>query len=567
VRETSNQVGDGAATDAGRPSGAARGAGRIALEVAGVAALILLTRVPALLLFDRSVLFNTDELELTFAALDRFLGVPSNVLIWPAGTMQMLAVPLFGIDFVVSSGLRPSPTAYAAYFSHTYRAPWHALALIRWSVALLSSVGFAALYVPFTRLLRSRTTGLLAALFLATTPVVWLHSHVAMLDAITFGFACASMAVLLRSEVRERDIVVAGLLAGLAVASKVTVIPLMPFVAGILVQRRPGGLWRAVLLFGGAAALGFMVGCPYIWTDPVRLAKTVYGNATRAGTPLGLARTLRMAADVVPVWLWGLLVLAAIWCLRQRQFWILGGTLATVLGTIYLVSRSGIVFPRYLLPIVPVAAVLGTLALGREQGAGWERAIAQRLRIAPVAAFLALVVVANMVVYARSLPREMGTMVAAVDVARVVGGLPDGTRVAIPWDVFRHVAASASSESLGRLGRGCGEAFVDGTAVADFTSRRGVPRSAVAAVPRVFDEEEQAFLAAMAVMSSDPTIQGIDLRVWAKPELAPRFGFLTQREALAMFEAGELDAVVVNDVPSGYAPERSFGPRLHLLRR
>jgi hypothetical protein len=92
---------------------------------------IIATRLPVLAVLHPSHLFATDELALLFATMDRFLGVPSNVLIWPAGPIQMLSVPVFLADFVVASHLRPSPSSYLVYWSELFREPWYALLLVR----------------------------------------------------------------------------------------------------------------------------------------------------------------------------------------------------------------------------------------------------------------------------------------------------------------------------------------------------------------------------------------------------------------------------------------------------
>src|SRR5262249_42771361 len=146
----------------------ARTVSAVVVQTALVAVLVLLTRVVVLLCVRRDSLFNTDEGELVFALLDRFLGVPSNVLIWPAGPVRVAAVPLFSVDFLLSREFAPSPAAFVRYLSAAYREPWHALLLVRLTIAASSSACFAGLYAPFSRMLESRAAGLVAVLAFAT---------------------------------------------------------------------------------------------------------------------------------------------------------------------------------------------------------------------------------------------------------------------------------------------------------------------------------------------------------------------------------------------------------------
>jgi hypothetical protein len=71
----------------------------------------------------------------------------------------------------------------------------------------------------------------------------------------------------------------------------------------------------------------------------------------------------------------------------------------------------------------------------------------------------------------------------------------------------------------------------------------------------------------MAVMSQDPDRPGIDLRIWAKPELAPRFGFLTRAQALDLLASGGADAVVVNEAADADAEAHPSRQTLRLLTR
>jgi hypothetical protein len=117
------------------------------------------------------------------------------------------------------------------------------------------------------------------------------------------------------------------------------------------------------------------------------------------------------------------------------------------------------------------------------------------------------------------------------------------------------------------MGEACGAAMASGRRISEFTARRGVPASAVEALPRVFDEEEQAFAAASLIMSYPAGRPGTDLRIWAPPELAPRFGFLLEEDAIRLLENGEVDAIILDRRLEGSEPAHAYYGKFFLYVR
>ena len=74
-----------------------------------VALLLVLVRLPGGVLVLEGAILNTDETEMTFSVLDRFLGLPSTSLAWPGGTLQLLSLPVVAVDFLCSSSFELSP--------------------------------------------------------------------------------------------------------------------------------------------------------------------------------------------------------------------------------------------------------------------------------------------------------------------------------------------------------------------------------------------------------------------------------------------------------------------------
>jgi hypothetical protein len=529
---------------------------------------VIATRVPGLIMGTPDSLLNDSELEMTFAALDRFLGVPSAVLIWPAGLLHILAVPLFLGDFIFSPHCSASPAAFVAYLSEMYRQPWHALLLIRLTVVLTSSLSLAALHQPFSAILENRFSGLLAVIGLSTVPIFWSHSHAGVPDSVAFGLAAASLAPLLVRPVNDRRIAMSGLLAGLAVASKVTVIPLLPFVIAVALQHCVGSKWRSLLKLSLFLGVGFAVGCPYLWTDPVRFAKTVLGNAARNGMPMGFGNALLTTLDVLPVWFCTMLIAGFVLLAIKRQGWLFAGAIASSALTIKIVAGAGVTFPRYLLPLAPIAAVMTVFVLAEMRG--WlSRHPAPKYFSYATAAVLSLIIVGNTFIYSRRLPMEFEEFRAFQEAAADLKKLDRSSVVIVPFDnFFYYMADRASSRSLRLLGDRCAQIMIEGRAVSRFAARSGfLSESAVASLPRVFDAQEQDFVAQIALMSSNLEREGFDLRVWIVDDLAPRFGFLTREEAMDLFVQGKVDAVIVNRKAENQVPTRTYGNRWFLYVR
>ena len=117
--------------------------------VVGLLALVILaSRIPGVSPPETGVLFNVDELEMTLSVLDRFLGVPSTSLAWPGASLQLLSMPLLLVHYMVGTAYPISQEGFVGYLAHSYREPWQAVALVRGTVAVVSSIGLALLYLP-----------------------------------------------------------------------------------------------------------------------------------------------------------------------------------------------------------------------------------------------------------------------------------------------------------------------------------------------------------------------------------------------------------------------------------
>lgn len=148
--------------------------------------------------------------------------------------------------------------------------------------ALSATLGTATVLVVFriTRRLWDETTGLVAALFMALAFLHVRDSHYGTTDTMMTFLLTLSMSFLLEAHFRNRrhDFVVAGLLGGLAAATKYNAILLVvPIAVSYLLNifERAGSRSRAVLdqrllLYGVPFLMGFFIGAPFVAFDLAR---------------------------------------------------------------------------------------------------------------------------------------------------------------------------------------------------------------------------------------------------------------------------------------------------------
>ncbi|MCC7265445.1 MAG: glycosyltransferase family 39 protein [Candidatus Latescibacteria bacterium] len=207
--------------------------------------------------------------------------------------------------------------------------------------------------------------GLAAGLLMALAPINVRFACIASTDGPAAAWATLAvfLAVRLLQEGRQRDLVWAGVAAGLAGATKYpAALAVLPVAVAALL--RVPGLWqRGLWLALGAAVLTFALVSPFVWLDPLGF----WRDLSQMGRDHLLAAHLSE-----PAWLFHLGnslwhgvgiagTLAIGLALARRPRWwrpeekvLLAGILALSLPL--LVGSS--VFMRYALPVVPLLAVL-----------------------------------------------------------------------------------------------------------------------------------------------------------------------------------------------------------------
>jgi len=334
-----------------------------------------------------------------------------------------------------------------------------------WTVLLLYALG-ARLY--------GRATGLLAAGFAALAVIHIQMSHFYTSDPLLTFFLTGSMLFLagLARTGRLRDAALAGLLFGLALATKVSAAPFL-LAAGVAAlascfdgdslhvasfrRERVGRAIGALAVFMGVVAVAFAVAAPYEMLD----FRTFWGDVTREGE---MARRIadfpytRQYINTTPylyhvqqlaTWglgwplglvAWGGLAVALLMAaLRRRKADVL--LLMWVVPYFAVVGAFDVKFLRYMLPITPFLLLFGARALvgfhrvaqvAREAAdafGGWTR---RALAAAPrVAAGVVIVILAATTLYAAAFSAIYTRPHPAVEASRWIrANVPAGAVVA-----------------------------------------------------------------------------------------------------------------------------------------
>lgn len=263
--------------------------------------------------------------------------------------------------------------------------------------------GTLAVFLVFLlgRRLFDRPTGLLAAALLAVCVFPVQNAHFATNDIplATLVLLALYLAVRAVDGGRLRDAVAAGLVGGLALATKVSAAPLvLPLGLVAVLRWAPRRTWSRLLGWGAtvgvAVAIGFCVGQPFAVLDmraflhDVLEQSEMVRNAGLFPYTNQYVGVPKVVYDLRELVLWGMgpplglaalagLVVTALRSLRDRR----PGEmllLAWVIPFAAVTMSFDVKFPRYLLPVYPLLILWGAAALQRLAAASrlgrWVRA-------------------------------------------------------------------------------------------------------------------------------------------------------------------------------------------------
>jgi Dolichyl-phosphate-mannose-protein mannosyltransferase len=280
--------------------------------------------------------------------------------------------------------------------------PTEVFVVARVTAAVVGVLAVWLVYLAGARLF-DRAVGLLAAALLAVSFLAVFYSHLALNDVPTLAPIALSLwgtAGILR-EGRVRDYLIAGVGLGLACATKYTGgVVLLPLLTAAGIQfAAPGGPGRALrgTVLAGIVAVGaFLVANPYALLDFAAFRDGLQHQADAAEDVAGKLGLTQTSGHLYYLWTftWGLgwvpLVAAVAGAVvlgfeDRRALLVLGP--APVAYVLFMGTQERF-FGRWLLPIFPIACLLGAFAIVRLAQLAARRAPA----LAPALAVLGAVV-------------------------------------------------------------------------------------------------------------------------------------------------------------------------------
>jgi hypothetical protein len=532
---------------------------------------VLASRLVLILLPPAGRLYNVDEQHLAFAVIDRFLGVPSTTLVWPAQPLQLLAAPLVGMwavaPCVAHRGAQALLDCAVVRFGAAYVHVYGIVVLLRIVSAIAGSLIPLIGYALARELDVDRRIAVASAIALAVMPGLWQHSAMAAGDATSVALGLAAVWCGMRRP-DAKAAIIAGVLAGAAVATKVTAFGLCA--ASMFVVFVGGESWTQRLARGGAwiaaAAVSLLVFCPQIWTDPTRFAKATGGAFLRPPDPEWTFSFHTLGYLTGPA-LWMLLVLALAGAVdlavrskrRPLGIALLGGIAIMALP----LFGTGIVYPRYLLPLTVLLIVLA--ARGAQALAGALQA-PLRIRVAVgLTGVLAIAFAARAVADERQLRRPTG-MLTGIDRALA----SNAETVYLPEGAIYTSFNRLSRRTCARIARIAEERRQSPAEATSYIESRGVSDGSLRVLRAAFMEREIELAARYAAMELAAPDDPRDMFFYTESETPSRMADLefTRNGAVAAFAAGRSSAILlVRDDIRELGAAQDLGDGWFLYRR
>jgi len=344
--------------------------------------------------------YHPDEIFLVLPPLSYFAQGDWNPHFFNYGTLYIYLVGIPALVLNVVPGVTRFPDHLRPLYELGRNVTlWMALATIA-LLSLASSRG-------------NPWAGLLAALFLATCPLHLVNSAYATVDVP--ATLCLTLAFVLtvagNGETGPRRGLAAGMAVGLAAATKYNAgLFVVPLVLAPLLRADRRWCWSWLAACVGGAALGFVIGCPFFWTEEFRRDLEFEIRHARVGGTLAFVGTgngwwYHLSRGLPTGLGYPLLAAVAVGVVASLRRGSLSARLSLVWLVFYLLAigfgRER--FIRYLVPLTPFLCLLAA------EGIMCLREAKPRRLMRPAAALSGGLVIGLTAAYAFGyLPRFMG---------------------------------------------------------------------------------------------------------------------------------------------------------------
>ena len=323
-----------------------------------------------------------------------WFGKPGSTLIYPLAGIYRAHHAIVGGDTGIQASLESDPEDF--YLTGRFLVIFYTVAAI-----------------PFVYLVGRRAFGervaLIGAALSALYPLAVAHAQMVRSDSAAMFFGVLALWLCLRVYSRPTlsNQIWAGLAIGLAISTRYFMIALMPVLlaANLLALRRDidRGIVAASLAAGAGLAMAaamFAATTPYFlldfkvaWANVAREARSTHLGADGLSPPENLLWYLRVVIPSVITWPQAALMVVGVGLVFLRrhpeQLLLLGFALIFLAG----ISLSGLHWRRWIIPVLPVLALL--VAYATAEVSGW---LAGRLRanmvVPKLAVILAVVAIA-----------------------------------------------------------------------------------------------------------------------------------------------------------------------------
>ena len=485
--------------------------------------LTFLVHLPLLLYPPSPFYYNTDEQQLTFSALDRFMGLPSSCLQWPGTTLQILFIPVFLALFILKTGIA-GPTAMAAHFAsflaNSYEYPQQVVTAMRILSLLVNSTAPVFAFILVRKLSRSFPIAAVTATVFALQPLFFEFSVVALGDAVSITFALAGITVLLCSVASYRH-QLSGFLFAAALASKITIAGIVALpIALILLDKKNADVtyrWKRLIRFVIGLSFGFLLFNPYLWTDPVRYAKALVGTALKRGAAANLHLFLskfEMSMGLTYTTLATLVIVGAAAVQYVHGFKSRLTAALAVFGLlilpIYLSANTS--EPRYLLPALLALLVITGLLLEALQTSNADIRLPKVLLIG----FVVLVIagLAAEITRMELAARRPDDLTEALAYAQ---GFDTGTTLYVPQEAFDTPFLHPTTATLERIVSEVRPRLQSDVGTIAFLTTQHIPAVTARILVQAFNDDEQVTLRQLIARTEHTGSGSRDLFVFASP--------------------------------------------------